>query len=1285
MKQSIIKVAISTTLTVGLAVSAVAPVSPVMAEASSGISWLDVNDTLTRFSMPEDDSINSGKTIEELLIGKVSAPGATGVSVLSLDQDSKGTWQYWVSGENQWRPITANFLLRATDLIRFKPNLNWNGTAAFTYQLWDMSLGEDTTSPETGTMEVEVTPENDTPYLTESSGGYYLGMDGNGGYVEIPDPNIYGGSFTVEGFLKVDGFNTWMRFFESSNGVAVDNVFIGFNGRQMNFSTYSPESEVLSNITTEDVFPMSQWVHTAFVYDDTTKQGSIYWNGTLKAQGYADMSQIGPVHREYSWLGKSSWSSDGYYMGGMKDVRFWNKAKTQQQIVDEMNTDLTGNEPGLVANYKLNDNSLENIAFSTPSGRTGDIINGTWLQSEGFIGATTMAKNTPKTRYFKAIDPDLGDVVEIVATSSDQALVPNANLTVVGTGENRGIQIVPAANAYGTTRITVQLEDGIETRQYSFDVIVTNTARVSEVTLDAEHLDLTLDGPGATLHATVMPADAVDPTVIWSSSNEAVVRVDEYGFVTPVGPGNAVITVTTVDGSYTATTTVNVAGLPGVPTDVTAIPGDGEATVTFTPPVNNGGSPITGYTVIAQPGGKTATGTGSPIRITGLDNGVDYTFTVVASNRAGQSDISPPSGSVTPMPPAPGAPLLQQPIIGNGQVTLAWHGVDGADGYKVYQSDTPDGMYTEIATVTGSVYDYTISGLTNGTTYYFLTKAVSYGQEGAPSLPVSATPITVPDAPTNISAISGNGQATISFTPPAQQGGSPITGYEVIASPGGIRATGSSSPITITGLINGTSYTFTVIALNQAGGSGSSTESNAVTPVRPDGGSSGGGGSVSTPVTVTPSESPVPAAPTAPVAPKPAGVNVYVNGKSESAGTAISSKREEQTVTTISIDQKKLEEKLATEGQHAVVAIQSASEANVVVGELNGRMVKNMENQAAILEIVTGQATYTLPAKQINIDAISGKLGQSVALDDIKVQVEIGETAATMAQVVKNAATHVGFTLTVPPIDFTVKGIYGEKTVEVSKFNAYVERLVALPEGIDPSKITTGVVVQPDGKVRHVPTKVVVMDGKYYAKINSLTNSTYSVVWHPLEFSDVSQHWAKDAVNDMGSRMVVDGFGDQRFNPNQIITRAEFAAIIVRGLGLEMEKEGKEFPDVAPTAWYDSAVKTAYAHQLIEGFEDGSFRPNEQITREQAMAIIAKAMVITELQAKQSGEDGGAGLQTFQDAATASRWAVDSIEACLDAGVVTGRSMKELAPKASITRAEVAAIVQRLLQKSELI
>ncbi|GAA0133766.1 hypothetical protein YSY43_06060 [Paenibacillus sp. YSY-4.3] len=1318
MKRSFIKIAASITLAVSLVVPGANLYQPSVAQAASVVGWID-NSQAALPSINEDDTNSTGVAVSELLAGKVSNPSNTGIAIVGMD-NANGAWQYYHTGARLWYNIepvsmTSSFLLNNTARIRFVPARDWNGTATITYKLWDTLMygfnyqkNVDTLlfppafSTETGSAQITVDPVNDAPYLVEPQGGDYLKFDGNGDYVTIPDFRLYGGSFTVEGNLKVDAFTTWMRFFDSSVGMDNYNVFVGFNGKKMNFVAKAGPIGTGGEVQVLEDFPQDKWVHVAIVYDQNQNKGLIYWDGVLKAAGTMKLTPAWDVARPNNWLGKSTWMQDGDFTGGMKDVRFWSKAKSQEEIVRDKDLDLTGGEPDLFANYKLNNRNDQTIAYSTPSSlgnRNGTITGANWAQYAGFFGMTVTDKNIPAEREFKVIDPE-GDAVMASAVSSNTALVPNSGLMISGSGDTRVLSITPAVNVYGTTTITVTTSDGLLSNAYSFILQVRDTGEtvVTGVTLNQTELNLTVGDAPETLVATVEPADATNPSVIWSTSDETVAQVVN-GIVTPVGPGIAIISATTFDGNYTATAAVNVAAavtVPGAPENVRAAAGDGQATVSFDPPVSDGGSPITGYRVIAYPGGHEATGSVSPISITGLDNGTAYTFSVVAMNSAGDSALSAPSASVTPteqhtVPDAPPAPILSPATAGNAQVALEWSPVLGAAGFKVYQSEASGHPGTEIATVTGSTYNYVAAGLTNGKTYYFTVKATNTGGDSPASNQVSAIPATVPSAPSNVRAVAGNGQATVSFNPPASTGGSPITGYEVIAQPGNIVTTGASSPITVAGLLNGTSYTFTVRAINAAGSSASSVESNAVIPDSPasggetpsepsqPGGSSGSSGGTGQAPTQ-------PVQPSTPQTPS-AGVDILVNGKVENAGIASSSQRNNQTVITVIVDQNKLESKLAAEGQHAVVTIPVHGNYDVVVGELNGQMVKNMESKQAVLEIKTDHATYTLPAEQINIDAVSEQIGGKIALQDIKLQVEIATPDASMLKVVENAAAEGTFTMLVPPVEFTVRGVYGDRVVEVSKFNAYVERTMAIPDGVDASKITTGVIVDPDGSVRHVPTRVVQIDGKYYARINSLTNSTYSVVWHPVEFKDAAEHWAKDTVNDMGSRMVVEGMGNDMFNPNKNITRAEFAAIVVRGLGLKPENGPIAFSDVTAADWYNNAVATASAYGLISGFEDGTFRPKESITREQSMVIIAKAMKITNLKAKLQQQPATADtvLSPYGDAQNTSAWAQASLVNCLQAGIVSGRSSTELAAKSYITRAEVAAIVQRLLQKSDLI
>ena len=124
-------------------------------------------------------------------------------------------------------------------------------------------------------------------------------------------------------------------------------------------------------------------------------------------------------------------------------------------------------------------------------------------------------------------------------------------------------------------------------------------------------------------------------------------------------------------------------------------------------------------------------------------------------------------------------------------------------------------------------------------------------------------------------------------------------------------------------------------------------------------------------------------------------------------------------------------------------------------------------------------------------------------------------------------------------------------------------------------------------------------------------NSMYTVVKNNKTFADLTGHWAKDDIELLASKLVIKGTSETSFSPDMKITRAEFATLLVRSLGLTEDKLANHFSDVSLPAWYSGAVGSAVKAGLIEGYTDGTFRPSAYITREQMAAMTAKAMAFT--------------------------------------------------------------------------
>lgn len=267
-------------------------------------------------------------------------------------------------------------------------------------------------------------------------------------------------------------------------------------------------------------------------------------------------------------------------------------------------------------------------------------------------------------------------------------------------------------------------------------------------------------------------------------------------------------------------------------------------------------------------------------------------------------------------------------------------------------------------------------------------------------------------------------------------------------------------------------------------------------------------------------------------------------------------------------------------------------------------------------------------------------------------------------------------TLLLPSLSFTTQASYAGKTVDLNTFQKYVARTVTIPSGVDSSKITTAVVAE-DGAQRHVPTRVYLSQGTWYAEINSLTNSVYALISNEQHFADAAGKWYEGAVNEMAGREIVGGRDSDTFDGDASITRAEFPAILVRALGLPANGTSA-FRDVSSTDWFCGAVGAAYSYGLVNGRDASSFDPNANISRQEAMSMMQRAAKVAEF----PGTSGT--LTEFSDASAVSGCALEAAQFNVGSGLIVG-SNGQLKPISKITRAESATVILRLLQKAGLV
>ena len=248
---------------------------------------------------------------------------------------------------------------------------------------------------------------------------------------------------------------------------------------------------------------------------------------------------------------------------------------------------------------------------------------------------------------------------------------------------------------------------------------------------------------------------------------------------------------------------------------------------------DNGGSPVTSYTVTSSPGGFTCTDTArlGTCKVSGLTGGTEYTFSVTATNAIGTSAASTPSAAVIPLTPTlPAKPTNVRGVFTTalGMVVYYNAGSTGGAAISSYTVTSSPGGITCTSATTSCAY----TGLTAGTAYTFTVTATNKVGTSETSLAsAAATPLSVTGAPTGVSvalvpaAYPGAFVATVSWTAPASNGGSPISYYTATLSTGSSCNAFSGATSCVVTVATGTSFTATVVAQNQIGLSAASSPS----------------------------------------------------------------------------------------------------------------------------------------------------------------------------------------------------------------------------------------------------------------------------------------------------------------------------------------------------------------------------------------------------------------------------------------------------------------------------
>lgn len=268
-----------------------------------------------------------------------------------------------------------------------------------------------------------------------------------------------------------------------------------------------------------------------------------------------------------------------------------------------------------------------------------------------------------------------------------------------------------------------------------------------------------------------------------------------------------------------------------------------------------------------------------------------------------------------------------------------------------------------------------------------------------------------------------------------------------------------------------------------------------------------------------------------------------------------------------------------------------------------------------------------------------------------------------------NSSLPEGYRQITPVFSFGPDGTYFNKPVVcVLK--------IALPPLVKTDNLVLAYYNKAEKAWKALPAVVDADNGFILAQLNHFSDYTVLARQERKAFTDVTPDdcgWAQDAIEMLAGLGVVDGTDNVHYEPNRPITRAELTKILVKALDLPVDETETTFNDVSADAWYVGYTAAAARAGLVKGYEDGSFRPDRLVTREELAAVLVRGLALT---AQPDAETAC----SFNDAGMVSPWAKDFIPIVAGCGLVHGYPDGTFQPQGQVTRAECAAMLYRALQ-----
>jgi len=328
--------------------------------------------------------------------------------------------------------------------------------------------------------------------------------------------------------------------------------------------------------------------------------------------------------------------------------------------------------------------------------------------------------------------------------------------------------------------------------------------------------------------------------------------------------------------------------------------------------------------------------------------------------------------------------------------------------------------------------------------------------------------------------------------------------------------------------------------------------------------------------------------------------------------------------------------------------------------------------------VIYRDTSFEIPFSSVDFQQLAQSL--NVGLSSSFLLLQIDTSAASMSSQLTAAINSSRSQQLVSTVNFAAAITSSGGTPKpITSFGGYVKRSVSTAVAVDPGTTATVWYDSQASKLSYAPTSIETRNGKSIMTFQSRETGAFAVVKGAASFTDTAKHWANYEILLLSNKFITEGRAANLFDPKSPVTRGEFAMFIVRGLGLAGDKQAAtKFKDVAASSPLAAYIGAASSAGIVKGMTDGTFKPNNPITREEITSMMVRAAEVGGKPINAVSSPSSM-LSQFPDNKKIGNWAQGDVARAVQVGIINGMSNGNFGAKENASRAEAAVMIKRML------